>query len=438
MNIQILLFQIQLFFQLTNAYWWYLGLQIDTSSKKQLTTADNKNLAVKPNQNLFDINKPKFVSGLKRYCKSLRVLNSPVQRRLCFKNDKIIEVIARGAKLAIDECQYQFKFKRWNCTIFNKVNVFGRLIETRSRETAFIYAINSAAAMYEITKSCSKGELSGCSCSKKIQSTDQNTPEAKLNHNIGPYAWGGCSDNVLYGHRLSKHFVDAKELSGSSRPIRVSDDQSENVYANKEYKLMNLHNNEVGRRIILKNMKQICKCHGVSGSCSVKVCWKVMPEFRVIGNELIKRYNLAAQIRDVEVKNRVQKLKMLVSRRSVNLGLNKRQDLKDELIFIDKSPNFCRQDPKFSTLGTSGRMCKIVKKSQEKKTVLFQNFYTNNSTLNDNEDDATLQTCDHLCCGRGYYSKMVEIEEDCDCQFQWCCSVKCKKCKKKIIQYFCN
>lgn len=102
--------------------------------------------------------------------------------------------------------------------------------------------------MYEITKACSRGELKGCSCNKKLESISQE-PGSKLNQNIGRYAWGGCSDNVLFGHRLSKHFVDAKELSGSSRPIRVSDDQTENMYVNKEYKLMNLHNNEVGRRV---------------------------------------------------------------------------------------------------------------------------------------------------------------------------------------------
>lgn len=192
-------------------------------------------------------------------------------------------------------------------------------------------------------------------------------------------------------------------------------------------------------------MKQVCKCHGVSGSCSVKVCWKVMPEFRVIGNELLMRYNLASQIKENKVEKRVEKLKMIVSRRSLDSGVDGSRQLKDDLVFIDKSPNFCRQDAKFSTLGTKGRMCKIVKKSNEKNNQNnlrflrnFPNAIQNRSSEFEFESDSSVQTCDYLCCGRGYYSRVIETEEDCDCQFQWCCSVKCKKCKKKIIQYFCN
>lgn len=183
-------------------------------------------------------------------------------------------------------------------------------------------------------------------------------------------------------------------------------------------------------------MKQVCKCHGVSGSCSVKVCWKVMPEFRVIGDELFKRYNYASQIRDVEIKNRVEKLKMIVTRRSLDLVTRTQsENLKDQLIYVDKSPNFCRKEPKYMTLGTSGRMCQVMNKSNENKRNFFYGLNLNSSNA---IEYSKLQNCDYLCCGRGYYSKILEVVEDCDCQFQWCCSVKCKKCKKKIIQYFCN
>ena len=126
--------------------------------------------------------------------------------------------------------------------------------------------------MYEITKSCARGDLSKCACQtsnhQSLVSPSLDTVVKEKLNKVG-HKWTGCSDNVLFGYKLSKKFVDSDEDQHSTKAI--------------EKVVMNIHNNEVGRRIILKNMKQVCKCHGVSGSCSIKVCWKVMPEFRMIG-----------------------------------------------------------------------------------------------------------------------------------------------------------
>ena len=37
-------------------------------------------------------------------------------------------------------------------------------------------------------------------------------------------------------------------------------------------------------------LKKECKCHGVSGSCSLKTCWEKLPAFRDIGDALMKQY----------------------------------------------------------------------------------------------------------------------------------------------------
>ena len=272
--------------------------------------------------------------------------------------------------------------------------------------------------MYEITRSCSRGDLKKCSCENSQQSKQINESNGgyfRLTKTNGQnYEWGGCSENVLFGYRLSKNFVDSKELQETRRT------RKDNSYTSKEIKLMNLHNNEVGRRVILKNMKQVCKCHGVSGSCSIKVCWKVMPPFRVIGEQLMKSYKIASQIKETRVKERVKKLNQIVSRRfSRNLI---EPSLKDDLIFIDKSPNFCHRKSQ-AARGTSGRQCGLLDNQKS------------NSTTVSNEIKAN---CQYLCCGRGFISKRIETEEDCECAFQWCCSVKCRKCKKIITEYYCK
>jgi len=43
-------------------------------------------------------------------------------------------------------------------------------------------------------------------------------------------------------------------------------------------------------------MKVQCKCHGVSGSCELKTCWRSLAPFRDVGNILKDKYNGAAEV----------------------------------------------------------------------------------------------------------------------------------------------
>lgn len=59
---------------------------------------------------------------------------------------------------------------------------------------------------------------------------------------------------------------------------------------------MNLHNNEAGRKLILANMRIDCKCHGVSGSCELKTCWRATPSFKEIGAMLKEKFDSATEV----------------------------------------------------------------------------------------------------------------------------------------------
>lgn len=106
------------------------------------TRDDDKNFS---GQNLFELSKLRIRSyennvGLRKYCPNVRIFESSTQRRICFRHEKLLDVIARAAKLAIDECQHQFRFSRWNCSVFNRVSVFGSLTRTsKSQNLIVIY-----------------------------------------------------------------------------------------------------------------------------------------------------------------------------------------------------------------------------------------------------------------------------------------------------------
>jgi len=50
------------------------------------------------------------------------------------------------------------------------------------------------------------------------------------------WLWGGCSDNVDFGERISKQYVDSQEAGQDSRAA------------------VNLHNNEAGRKVRSANI----------------------------------------------------------------------------------------------------------------------------------------------------------------------------------------
>lgn len=82
--------------------------------------------------------------------------------------------------------------------------------------------------MYALTRACSQGELKTCNCDphKRGRASDER----------GEFDWGGCSDNINYGIKFAKAFIDAKERT-------VRDARA----------LMNLHNNRCGRTVSVRS-----------------------------------------------------------------------------------------------------------------------------------------------------------------------------------------
>lgn len=53
-------------------------------------------------------------------------------------------------------------------------------------------------------------------------------------------------------------------------------------------------------QVVKTMLRTDCKCHGVSGSCALKTCWKSLPSFRAVGDVLMKKYNRAHYVQTLK------------------------------------------------------------------------------------------------------------------------------------------
>lgn len=172
------------------------------------------------------------------------------------------------------------------------------------------------------------------------------------------------------------------------------------------FKVLSLHLRlfHASLQAILSHMRVECKCHGVSGSCEVKTCWKAMPPFRKVGNIIKEKFDGATEVEQ----RKVGTTKVLVPRNS-----QFKPHTDEDLVYLDPSPDFCDYDPRTpGMLGTVGRQC--------------------------NRTSKAIDGCELMCCGRGFQTQEVEVVDRCSCKFHWCCYVKCKQCRKMVEMHTCR
>ncbi|KRX44739.1 Protein Wnt-2 [Trichinella murrelli] len=244
------------------------------------------------------------------------------QRRLCQLHPDVMKAISDGIRRGVAECQTQFAGYRWNCTTVEGGG-FGRIIlKLGSREAAFVYSISTASVVHSIARSCSTSQISDCSCDRRRVGRGQDSQ--------GEFSWGGCSDNLPYAISFARKFIDSKDRR--SRDGRA---------------LMNLHNNRAGRKAVKRNLKIQCKCHGVSGSCATRTCWRALPHLSIIGADLADKYHEALQ---VTVNPNGEGLIPADHRRydflyGPKAALFQRKRInRAELVYFEPSPDYCEAD----------------------------------------------------------------------------------------------
>ncbi|XP_055839118.1 protein Wnt-4 isoform X1 [Episyrphus balteatus] len=290
------------------------------------------------------------------------------QNHQCRKEFGLPDTIREARRLAITHCEDQFRYDRWNCSIEirGKRNIFKKLY----KETAFVHALTAAAMTHSIARACAEGRMTKCSCGPR-----------KQNKASQDFQWGGCNDNLKHGKRVTRSFLDLRGGDG--------DEVSEILR----------HDSEVGIEAVSSLMKDKCKCHGVSGSCSMKTCWKKLSDFNATAGLLRQKYNTAVR----KAPNiRTMRREAPSSRMKKPKRKKQQQSQYTTLYYLETSPTYCSV--------TKDRQC----------------LHPDN--------------CANLCCGRGYTTRVFKQVEKCRCRFNngRCCQLICDYCQRYEDRYFCK
>ena len=142
------------------------------------------------------------------------------------------------------------------------------------------------------------------------------------------------------------------------------------------------------------SLKKECKCHGVTGSCEYKTCWRSLAPFDEVGQQLKLKYRHAVRVSLVKGILKEVKTKKIAARRD------------KKLVYLDNSPDFCVRNVTAGSLGVLGRTC---------------------------SEDGGVDKCVSLCDSCRLRSRTVEHSKQvpCRCKFVWCCSIQCKECTKR-------
>lgn len=348
-------------------------------------------------------NQASFLGSIQHYCYAMGLNDE--QAELCLENRELIVGVRYGARLAQKQCEYQFQYRRWNCSIpeRDRNSLFHRITGTGTRESAFTYAISTAGVAYYIARQCAiDGDLKSCGCSRERRPKEVDKM-AKEDEGV-QFDWGGCGDNIQFGTSYAKQFLNAGEGGG----------QEHRDMRDQERARMNKHNNEVGVQVVRDTSKIVCKCHGITGSCNFKTCLRLLAEFVEIGNTLHEKYDTAVHVK-LERKNAKNQLfikrnKEDQRRDSWNKRSFQKRPTKDTLVFLKVSPNYCRGNKDFP--GTTGRFCSI--------------------------DSYGVDSCDELCCKRGSVEVLLRTDKRCKCKFHWCCEIRCKTCSVEETKHRCR
>uniref|UniRef100_A0A915DAI4 Protein Wnt n=1 Tax=Ditylenchus dipsaci TaxID=166011 RepID=A0A915DAI4_9BILA len=255
-------------------------------------------------------------------------------------------VAYEGLLDAMELCREEMRFQVWDCSQPGTVLNTPTLLRFGTRESAYLWLCQQLVWHGEWRKPVLKVGKAGGQASS------------------GDWEWSGCSYGVQYGVITSRKLL-----------TRTGNGKS-------QLKKLEKHNLKTGRLAVKKTLISSCKCHGVSGSCQQRTCWKKTSDMGSIAKHLTEKYRRARHLL-----SDFQKLKS------------------SDLVFTESSPDSCSQ----------------LQYEVHQKRSLPRICNWRNETHSDG-------SCNNLCCGQGYTVSHEVVSYKCDCKFIWCCKLECNDC----------
>ncbi len=159
----------------------------------------------------------------------------------------------------------------------------------------------------------------------------------------------------------------------------------------------------------------MCRCHGLSGSCSTKTCWEETPTVYEIGDTIKKLYDTA---RKVEFRRSNSNDPAVLSYFNTTLGTYIIPSTA-EMVYLDESPRYCAANSTY----TKQRQCMP-------RSALID--------FNNTDMDKYFPPCESFCCNGQYQAYHKTEVTSCDCTFVWCCEVQCATCVANVTEYRCT
>ncbi|CAH8502628.1 unnamed protein product [Heterobilharzia americana] len=322
--------------------------------------------------------------------------------------------VLRAAHAVGYHCPKTFSDRRWNCTSIHQLPHVSPELKRGTREQAIVHAFASAVLLFEIGRYCALNKIRYCSCgdedgaystpnypSSHSYTTNNNLPGQQHRQNV----YSDFSGALVYNS--GGNSLDPTDTSKSgSIPMTDGQPTIENGKKKSVIRTLNRHNYLAGVVLMESNQKLVCKCHGVSGSCAQRVCFRQLRRIdtEVMQKALKMRYLAAKQVSEGMNGD-------LMAKTFIGNGFIDEVVKPEELVFSEHSPDYCNVEPQRGSVGTRDRICTLK--------------------------DTGTSNCVNMCCGRGYRNVTKRETIQCNCRMANGFKVHCDECNVETVTQRC-